>query len=125
MEIKKILLGLGLIILILGGFVFAGNLDNSDAPGPVFYTLQNIYDKLHNTATTTAEGDHAFTPSGEPASSQVTLTEIWDSIQLVDPDSITLPEGYYPAANLSTVDPDLIGQNIKAGTNIFGVDGTY
>jgi uncharacterized protein (TIGR02145 family) len=33
--------------------------------------------------------------------------------------------GYYAAANLAVVDPDLLSQNIACGTTIFGVTGTY
>ena len=37
----------------------------------------------------------------------------------------TVNAGYYAAATLSTVDPNLMAENIKSGVTIFGILGTY
>jgi len=39
--------------------------------------------------------------------------------------STEVPAGYYSATNLTTVDTDLNASNIKSGTNLFGVNGTF
>lgn len=39
--------------------------------------------------------------------------------------SANLEAGYYEAANLAAIDPDLIADNIKAGIALFGVAGSF
>lgn len=41
----------------------------------------------------------------------------------LSPDSAALSEGHYAATNLSEVDPDLSGENIRQGIAVFGVEG--
>ena len=52
-------------------------------------------------------------------------TEITGTLptQTLNPASTTVPAGYYAATNLATVDPDLAIANIRAGVNLFGVNG--
>jgi hypothetical protein len=45
--------------------------------------------------------------------------------QTLSVDSETVNEGYYDATTLSTIDSDLAEGNIKSGTTIFGILGTY
>ena len=44
-------------------------------------------------------------------------------IQTVDESTVNQESGYYDAFDLSNVDPDLIGNNIKQGATLFGVPG--
>jgi hypothetical protein len=44
--------------------------------------------------------------------------------QTLSDQSTTIPEGYYIATDLVSVDPDLIAGNICNGTTIFGITGT-
>ena len=39
--------------------------------------------------------------------------------------STSVPAGYYALTDLTTVDTDLNASNIKSGTNLFGVNGTF
>ncbi len=45
--------------------------------------------------------------------------------QVLSDSSDTVTAGYYSAGKLSDIDPDLAPYNIRAGVNIFGVEGSY
>jgi len=63
--------------LITGGAVWAGSLTPLSSPAATGYTLEDIYNRL-NTNTAATAGNHIFSPSGNPAGSMRTLTEIYD-----------------------------------------------
>lgn len=44
--------------------------------------------------------------------------------QFLNPGLLTVPAGYYAAANLAEIDTDLVSANIRSGVSIFGVTGT-
>lgn len=74
----------------------AGNLDPTNMPGGTMHTLDDIYRAI-----------------AKVAAPQQTLSPAFSFV----------PAGYYPATNLTQVDPDLAIGNIRAGTEIFGVPG--
>ncbi|NLE95575.1 MAG: hypothetical protein GX600_07850 [Dehalococcoidia bacterium] len=109
--------------------------------------MDDIYTRLITNAVAT-EGDHLFAPSGAPAETFRTLTEIYTAIPTIDGSKLlsgttylgvagtietqtlsaandTVNAGYYAATTLSAVDTDLAAGNIKSGTTVFGVAGTY
>jgi len=45
--------------------------------------------------------------------------------QTLSSSSVTVPAGYYSAANLSVVNSNLTAGNIKSGVDIFGIPGSY
>jgi len=47
------------------------------------------------------------------------------ALQTLNPNSTLVPAGYYAAANLASIDADLVSGNIKSGVSIFGVIGSF
>jgi len=45
--------------------------------------------------------------------------------QTLSASSVTVNEGYYAATTLSSVDSDMIANNIRKGVNLFGITGTW
>jgi len=89
------------------------------------YTLNDIYTKLTTGATTTV-GTGTMTVPGTATSTFNTLTEIYEAVPewlTLSSATTTVAEGYYEAADLATIDTDLVAGNIKEGETIFGVEG--
>jgi hypothetical protein len=87
-------------------FAVSGNsnvVDTAEATNPVV-------------ATRLKTGDVAFVNGNKITGS---------GTQTLSDSSATVSEGYYAATTLTTVDDDLAAGNIKSGTTIFGVTGTY
>ena len=74
------------------------------------------------TGTAAAPGDVL---SGKTAYANGGLVTGTMPVQTLSPSSTTVAAGYYALTDLVTVDGDLVAGNIKSGTNIFGVAGTY
>ena len=81
------------------GFVRAGSLSPSAAPGGTMYTLNDIYTRLTTNAIAT-EGNHSLSSSASPASTMHTLKEIYQSI------------------------PTIVVGTVKKGTTYLGITGT-
>jgi hypothetical protein len=126
--IRNILTIIIIVVLVLAGVIFAGDLTNTNTPAGNFYTIEDIYNKL-SSGTTATEGDHPLSASAAIASSMYTLTDIWNLIsadqQALDPASVVMPAGYYSSTTMDTVDTDLLPENIKIGVTILGVTGSY
>ncbi len=124
---SKIILASIIVLLASWGLTQAGALTPSSTPAPTFYTLNDLYNRLSTGATTTA-GSHSLSTSSVPVASMHTLTEIYNLI----PDMLSLsaattsvPRGIYGTTTLNGVDTDLAAANIKSGTTIFGITGSY
>lgn len=131
-KLKVTLTTLVLILTVLVGAQLTNAFGNIEPQGTAgsqtHYTLNDIYAKLTaGTATSTKTG-LIVTPTGEPAVSFKTLTEIYNAI----PNTLTLlastttvPVGINRTeTTLDAIDTDLTAANIKSGVNVFGVVGT-
>ncbi|MCX6713315.1 MAG: hypothetical protein NTY66_03870, partial [Candidatus Vogelbacteria bacterium] len=101
--------------------VRAGSLSPLTGPGASGYTLSNIYDRLTSNASATA-GDHPFAPSGAPAGSFHTLTEIYNSIPTIDASKLLTSATYLGVTGTYDVTNLTVG-NVKSGTT-FGAGQT-
>lgn len=123
--------------LILLGILFvsfsalAGSFTPSPvSPGAGNYTLSDIYNKL--TSGSFIYSAHTFNPTGTPASTFVTLSQVWNAIPphktlaVHGLDTGIWPAGIYSTAtDLRTIEPNLTAANIASGTVMFGITGTY
>ena len=142
----KIVISSSLAILAGFSFVWAGSVTPPADPASTGYTLDAIYQRLLTNATAT-EASHDLNPSSVPGSTFHTLSEIYNLIPTIDPDTVlegttylgidgtiqtrtlsagsnTVLAGYYNATTLSSIDTDLTAANIASGTDLFGVTGT-
>ncbi len=114
--------------LIILGILFLGVMVWAAVPEPGAYTLSDIYNKIIDGTEASA---HDFAPATTPASTFVTLTQIWEAIPsfntLVEGDLATgiFPAGIYSDdIDLLTIEPNLLAENIATGTVMFGITGT-
>ncbi len=99
---KRFIIPTIITILTTTALTFAGSLTPpSPTPGATLYTLEDIYQKLHDNTYTATEGGHSFTPPGTITPTFYSLTDIFTSIP--------------------TIDPSII----KKGEVLMGVEGTY
>jgi hypothetical protein len=105
-----------------------GTLTPSGTAGDdTYYTLNDIYAKITADTDATVGSGTMTVPSGTPAASFRTLTEVYEALpdwKTLSAATTTVSAGYYEATDLATVDTDLTAGNIKDGTTIFGVEGT-
>jgi hypothetical protein len=102
-KIKKIILAkknlkrdfflVSLALLSAVSFVKAGNLNSPGSPSSTGYSLEDIYQRLTTNASV-EEGSHSFTPAGDPAGSFHTLTELYEAIPTVLPETVKLGTSY-------------------------------
>jgi hypothetical protein len=96
---------------------------NNICSGKSLLNLSGSAPCVQGTSTTIAQaseiivGKEAWLANG----SKVTGTM---SPQSFSPNTASVNAGYYDTTTLSTVDPDLSSANIKAGTSIFGINGS-
>ena len=101
------------------------------SPGPSFYTLSDIYNKISSsTFSGVDQSVHSFNPAESPSNKFFTLTDIWNAIPPLktlvpgDLNSGILPAGIYTATtDLMDIEPGLRSYLIATGTSIFGVVG--
>jgi hypothetical protein len=76
-----------LILILSAVFVFAGNIspDSDSAPEPIFYTLTDIYNLIHNNETA-SPGNHSLSPTTEPtATTSYSVSQIYAELaNLID-----------------------------------------
>lgn len=83
-----------------------GSLVPVAAPGGTGYTLENIWDLIHN-STYVTEGNHDFTKSSAPSASMHTTSEIYDYLNTTFRDNLNLSKirngaYYFGSANPGT-----------------------
>lgn len=100
----------------------AGDVDLTPANIKDGVTIFGQTGTFTETATPMAAADLRAGKVGFVNGSQVTGTM---PTQTLSNATTAVSAGYYAAANLATVDTDLLAQNIACGKTIFGVTGTY
>jgi hypothetical protein len=136
---------------LLGKLHLTASLVPTVAPGTATgFTLEDVWNKITNNAYTATNGGHAVTPSDTPANptSLHTVSDIFDAITPIDATKMlstltvqgvtgtiptqtlsasthSVPAGYYAATDLTTVDSRLQAGNIKQGSTIFGILGSF
>ena len=78
-------IGVVLTIGIIVYFVLAGNPNPPGVPAPTMYTLNEIYACLTKGNCTSTEGGHSLLPTAAPASSTITLSQLWQAIPWHNP----------------------------------------
>lgn len=87
-NMKKSLLSVFILSLITSPFfTYAGTLTPPGSPAVTSYTLSDIYNRIVTNATAT-EGDHPFAATTTPQPTYRSLTEIYNAIPTIDPDTI-------------------------------------
>jgi len=84
---KKTIIALGIlaVIGIVAYFVLAGNPNPPGVPAPTMYTLNEIYHCLSEGNCSSTEGGHSLLPTAAPASSTITLSQLWQAIPWHNP----------------------------------------
>jgi hypothetical protein len=127
---KTLLLSLAVILAVLVSTTVVqaiGTLTPSGTAGDdTQYSLNDIYTKLTTGADGT-EGSGTMSVPGTQTASFYTLTEIYNALPdwlTLSDSTTTVSEGFYEATDLTTVDTDLVAENIADGVEVFGVTGT-
>jgi len=117
---KKIYIFLIASILLVGVNVSAGSLTPL-LPTP--YTLSDLYSKI--SSSTYAYTPQVFDINSGPASTFLTLTEIWNAISWKTlNNSGVIDAGFYATSSLEIIEPNLVAAKIASGTTMFGITGT-
>jgi len=102
-NLKRDLFIICLTLLSAASLVKAGNLNSPGSPSATGYSLSDIYQRLTTNATVT-EGSHGFTPSADPSSTFYTLTQLYDAIPTILPETVKLGTDYLGVAGNLTPD---------------------
>jgi uncharacterized protein (TIGR02145 family) len=100
--LKDFIVSISALLFVVAGLIIAGEITNINAPAPTFYTLEDIYNLIHNNSAAT-EGNHSLTASSEPiATSSYSVSQI-----------------YADLANL------IKREDLETGVTYLGVTGDY
>ncbi len=77
-------------ILVSGGFIIAGTITNDSTPVPTSYSLTDIYNLVHNNATTTEANHNLYPSSNTGIPTMYSISELYVELaNLIDPASTT------------------------------------
>lgn len=102
-NLKRDLFLISLSLFCAVSAVKAGNLSSPGSPGATGYNLGDIYQRLTTNATV-LEGSHDFAPANDPGSSFYTLTQLYDAIPTILPETVKLGTNYLGVAGSLTPD---------------------
>ena len=102
MKFRFFIISFIFLTLLINIFVFAGITSNTSTPTATMYTLEDIYNLIHNNTIAT-EGNHSLSPDSEP-----TATSSYSTAQI-----------YADLANL------IKRENLVTGAPYLGVTGQY
>jgi len=93
-KLKVFLLYIFGAFLIIGGVIIAGTLTPESTPSPTGYTLEDIYNLVVNSATSTA-GNHSLSTTTAPSPSMHSITDIYNELStLIDPTKVEFGTPY-------------------------------
>ena len=121
-------LGIGallLCIVVISNKVYAGSLTPAASPAATGYTLEDIYNRI-TTGATASEGNHATSPSGSPAGTFRTVTEIYGALPIIDASKVLSGTSYLGTAGIfdtTNLSNSVIQQGVTWGESS-GLAGT-
>lgn len=92
-NLKRDLIITVLFIFSAFSFVKAGNFNSPGTPVSTGYTLEDIYQRL-TTNSVSVEADHNFFPASDPGSPFASLTQLYESIPTIAPETVKLGTNY-------------------------------
>jgi len=127
---KIILINISALLLVLGGVVLAGELNNNLAPSSttIPVTFQDIYNKLTDPNYTANPSHNLYASASIAGGSMPSLSAIYDVVpayKTLDGSTTTVEAGIYATTTLTDIEAGLSPGNIASGVTIFGVTGTF